>query len=43
MLGSEVYVSYQPAVDLVYGIKHARKRKERCDYSNRPVSEVIQY
>lgn len=43
VLGGEVSVSYQPSFDLRNAIEHDLAKEKEYDYSDKPISEVIQH
>lgn len=43
VLGGEASVAYQPSVDLRQAIEHDLVKEKEYDYSDKPISEVIQH
>lgn len=43
VLGGETSVSYQPSIDLRQAIEYDLSKEQEYDYTNRPISEVIQH
>lgn len=43
VLGGEASVSYQPSIDLRQAIEHDLIKEKEYDYSDKPISEVIQH
>lgn len=43
VLGGEASVSYQPSIDLRQAIEHDLVKEKEYDYSDKPISEVIQH
>lgn len=43
VLGGEASVSYQPSIDLRQAIEYDLSKEQEYDYTNRPISEIIQH